>query len=328
MCECELCEDVVNIIIEGLEKLDNVICAVMLSAFQTIADIGLMFVPGGQASTGIKAAVQGAKSFYENGEEATSFFGNWIGPACGVPDFDFDITKVYGSLVGAPDSMSRGSPVGCKKKSGCNKVDPVPDPTKAPDKPASKTADKPTTTMSTTAMSTTSISTTSSSTTSSATSSSTAGAACAYCGEFDKKVARDDKYQVMYARAAGANDNQVCVKPPAEDIPSKRGLSDPVRDQLFSRSFALHERALSEKNSKVDTTLGKNNQYKWTCSVGKYAPSSEAVKIAEITKYWRFKDPQNAQKCSVEVEQDTTGTLSDYESKKSPVSSHSSSIPG
>ncbi|KAH9895340.1 hypothetical protein F4778DRAFT_794202 [Xylariomycetidae sp. FL2044] len=111
MCDCELCEDLAKTIAEGLAKLDNVLCAAMLSAFKTIIDVGLLFVPGGQASSGIKASVQGAKSFYENGEKAESFFGNWIGPACGVPDFDFDITKVFESLVGAPDSMSRGKPV-------------------------------------------------------------------------------------------------------------------------------------------------------------------------------------------------------------------------
>lgn len=317
MCDCELCEEIVEIVIKGLAQLDNVLCAVMLSSFKSIIDVGLMFVPGGQATTAVKAAVQGAKSFYQNGEEASSFFGNWIGPACGVPDFDFDITMVFGDLVGAPDSMSRGPPVGCKKKSGCRNVDPVPDPKDKPDKPTDKPADKPTDQPTDKPTETTQPITTSTQTTSSSTSSSTTGAACAYCGEFDKKKAlRDDKYGVMYARAATANNGPVCIKPPAEDIPSKRGLG---WNQLTSRSFSLFSRALSEKNSKVDTTLGKLNQYKWTCSVGKYAPSSDAANIAEITKYWRFKDPQNNQKCSVEVEQETNAaavSISDYESKQ------------
>ncbi|KAI1843073.1 hypothetical protein JX266_010762 [Neoarthrinium moseri] len=313
MCECELCEDIAKIVIEGLAQLDNIICAVMLSSFKAIIDVGLLFVPGGQATSAVKAAVQGAKSFYENGEEASSFFGNWIGPACGVPDFDFDITQVFGALVGAPDSMSRGKPVGCKKKSGCRNLDPVPDPTKVPDKPTVKPTDKPTVKPTDKPTTTKAPQTTTSSTTSSSTSSSTTGAACAYCGEFNKKAARDDKYQVMYARAGQPNNDPVCVKPPAEDVPSKRSLSDVTGEQLFSRSLLLHERALTEKNSKVDTTLGKANQYKWTCSVGKYAPSSEAAKIADITKYWTFKDPQNTKKCSVEVEKVSTGTSTDFE---------------
>ncbi|EFQ33078.1 uncharacterized protein GLRG_08222 [Colletotrichum graminicola M1.001] len=206
MCECDLCEEVASISIEDLEQLDNVICAVMLSAFKTIADVGLMFVPGGQAPSAIKAAVQGAKSFYENGEEAASFFGNWIGPTCGVPDFDFDLSMVFEPLVMAPDSMSRGKTVGCKKKSGCRKLDPAPDPKpetnstveprgdkhratrKGKAKPTVKPTDKPKTTQKPTPATTTT-------TTSSLASSSTPGAGCAYCGEFKNKAARDDKYR-------------------------------------------------------------------------------------------------------------------------------------
>jgi hypothetical protein len=66
-----------DIVAEALEKLDNIICAVMLEAFKQIIDVGLMFVPGGQA-VGAMRAVQGAKSFYENGMEAADFFGNWV----------------------------------------------------------------------------------------------------------------------------------------------------------------------------------------------------------------------------------------------------------
>ncbi|WYZ36254.1 hypothetical protein EsH8_XII_000004 [Colletotrichum jinshuiense] len=75
-CECEFCEEIADIVIEGLEQLDKIICAVMLSVFTSIADIGLAFIPGGLSPKAIKAAVQGAKSFYENGGDATSFFGN------------------------------------------------------------------------------------------------------------------------------------------------------------------------------------------------------------------------------------------------------------
>ncbi|KAF9872776.1 hypothetical protein CkaCkLH20_09639 [Colletotrichum karsti] len=89
VCECELCDEISKIVIGGLEPLDKVICAVMLSSLKSIADFGLFFIPGGQASS-------------------ASLFGNWVGNACGVPDFDFDITKVFRSLLGAPESMSRG----------------------------------------------------------------------------------------------------------------------------------------------------------------------------------------------------------------------------
>ncbi|KAI0815442.1 hypothetical protein GGR55DRAFT_346746 [Xylaria sp. FL0064] len=363
MCDCDLCEELAQDIIKGLAQLDNIICAVMLSAFKTILDIGLEFVPGGQASGAIKAAVQGAKSFYQNGEDAASFFGNWIGPACGVPDFNFDLGAVFTPLVNAPDSMSRGPPVGCKRKSGCRPVPPVQDPPTKPDKPdkpkptdqhktatetkasqqsrtttkqsattteqstkttkQSKTTIKQhtkTTVQSATATKqstkTTKLTSTSRSTTSSSTPTSTAGAGCAYCGEFDKKTAaRDDKYGAMYARSGKTDNNQVCVLPPADDN-SKRSLSDLLPDRLLPRSFLL-ERALSEKTSGVQIQLGPD-KWNYDCVVGKYAPSSDAANIAEITKYWRFKNPGNSQKCSVEVEQVAASQINigNYESKQ------------
>ncbi|KAI0965026.1 hypothetical protein F4678DRAFT_485624 [Xylaria arbuscula] len=138
-CDCDLCEEIAPIIIKGLEVLDKVLCAAILDAFQTIIDIGLLFVPGGEASGAIKAAVQGAKSFYENAEDKTSFFGDWVGSACGVSDFQFDLNSVFTPLVNAPDSMSRGPPVGCKRKPGCRHIDPVPDPTMKRSKPKTTT---------------------------------------------------------------------------------------------------------------------------------------------------------------------------------------------
>ncbi|KAK1963225.1 hypothetical protein LY78DRAFT_205414 [Colletotrichum sublineola] len=364
MCECGLCDEISKVIIEGLEQLDNVICAVMLSAFKTIADVGLMFVPGGQASSGVKAAVQGAKSFYENGEDAASFFGNWIGPACGVPDFDFDLSMVFNPLVEAPDSMSRGKTVGCKKKSGCRKVDPVPDPepktkptveprgkpkhkpTRKPtikstdkpkttaqkstvkptdkpetttQKPTVKPSDKPkTTTQKPTVKSSDKPTTIEKPTSTTATtrassiasSSSTPGAGCAYCGEFENKAARDDKYRNMYARAASGNKNNApsCAIPPKEDYITKKDLSGTFLDWLIPRAFSLNERALSEK--KVETVL---YGITWDLIVGNYAPSSEAVNIPDITKYWAFENPGNSQKCSVEVVKTNTGNIAEFE---------------
>ncbi|KAI1365677.1 hypothetical protein F5Y08DRAFT_327864 [Xylaria arbuscula] len=331
LCECEFCDEIVEFVIEGLAQLDNIICLVMLSAFQEILDVGLTFVPGGQASSAVKAAVQGAKSFYENGEEAASFFGGWIGPACGIDDFHFDPASVFDPLVNAPDSMSRGPPVGCKRKSGCRQLDPVPDPPTKPDqdKPTDepkttadqktteqpKTSIDPVTTTTEQPAKTTESQTITTTTTSSETSTSTPGAGCAYCGEFDKKnVARNEKYGEMYARAGTADSSPACVLPPAEDISTKRGFTDLVFDKFLPRSTWFAERALTEKESKFTATLGKLN-YQWTFSVGKYAPSGDAASIPEITKYWRFKDPGNEQECSVELEQVAASQISigDYD---------------
>jgi hypothetical protein len=82
-CKCEnpdvegITTAILDIVIEALEQLDNIICAVMVEAFKSILEVGIMFVPGGQA-VGALRAVQGAKSFVENGLEAADFFDNWV----------------------------------------------------------------------------------------------------------------------------------------------------------------------------------------------------------------------------------------------------------
>lgn len=143
-CECDfpVIEEIAKVVAEGLAKLDNIICAVMLSAFETVAEIGLSFIPGGQSVAAMRLAVQGAKTFAENGLGAANFFGDWIGAACGTSDWNFDPTDVFNPLTKMPDSL--GTSKGCvrKGKKGCKKVDPVPDRPK--DKPPKdKPTDKP-----------------------------------------------------------------------------------------------------------------------------------------------------------------------------------------
>ena len=95
-------------------------------------EFGVEFIPEG---AGARAAVQGAKTFAENGLEASSFFGDWVGPACRRPDWNFDL---FGALLNQPDSV--GVSTGCHRKKGCQKIDPKPDPTNKP----IKTINKPT----------------------------------------------------------------------------------------------------------------------------------------------------------------------------------------
>jgi hypothetical protein len=145
-CSCDLCEAILNPAIEALSQLDHIICAVMVSAFTTIAEVGLEFVPGGQVSAAVRAAVLGAKLFTENGLDAALFFGDWVGDACGVKDWSFDLMSVFGPLADAPDSM--GISVGCKKKkSACKKMFSKTDPTTKEIKKTTSTKKKtPTTT--------------------------------------------------------------------------------------------------------------------------------------------------------------------------------------
>lgn len=127
-----LATDIFDVVAQGLSKLDNVLCAVMLSSFQTIAEVGVAFIPGaGEAETALGAAVQGAKSFAQNGMKADKYFGDWIGKACGLPGFSFDITDVFSNMLKFPDSV--GTSIGCKQPdpSQCTAVAPVPDNPKA-----------------------------------------------------------------------------------------------------------------------------------------------------------------------------------------------------
>lgn len=127
---------------QGLEKIDNLLCAIWVEAFKDILEVGINFIPGGEVLTVAGRAVQGAKTFAENGLEAADFFDNWVGDACGVPDWNFDL---WTALLGGPDSL--GTSVGClrKNKSKCKRQDPVPDPPKKshaekPDEPTAKTS--------------------------------------------------------------------------------------------------------------------------------------------------------------------------------------------
>lgn len=64
--------------------------------------------------------------------DADSFFDGWVGHACGVKDWDFDLDSMFTDMVDAPDSlMGEGvSSTGCalKDKSKCRKRDKKPDP--------------------------------------------------------------------------------------------------------------------------------------------------------------------------------------------------------
>lgn len=156
VCICDGIEQVAeaffNIVVEALQKLDDVLCAVFLSAFDTIIQTGLLLVPGGieakVASDGVRLAVQGAKTFTENGGDAADFFGGWVGPACHMPNWNSDVLgMIFGVLNNAPDST--GTSLGCvrKNKAACRKPDPKPDPPPKDPPPKSKgPGDKPKTT--------------------------------------------------------------------------------------------------------------------------------------------------------------------------------------
>ncbi|KAK8057782.1 hypothetical protein PG996_011719 [Apiospora saccharicola] len=174
-CKCDdktvevVAGEIAKLIVEALSQLDHILCAVFVSAIMEVAEIGLMFVPGGAAVMGAGKVIQYAKSAYENGMNAANFFTDWIGPACGVPDWDFSLDDMFRTyswirtqmpsicakltalcpslvdMVKAPDSMMGSDlPTGClrKNKKDCKKIDKKEDPKEGTEVHRGKNPDK------------------------------------------------------------------------------------------------------------------------------------------------------------------------------------------
>ncbi|KAI0843536.1 hypothetical protein F5Y06DRAFT_255221 [Hypoxylon sp. FL0890] len=119
VCDLSAAGAFLDVVVQALSKLDNVICAVVLSAIVTLLEEGIDAVPAGSSIEAVKKAVEGAKTFVENGLDAVSYFGNWIGDSCGVSDFNFNLDDVFDGLSAEPDSL--GVSKGCFKSNGvCN----------------------------------------------------------------------------------------------------------------------------------------------------------------------------------------------------------------
>ncbi|KAI1801438.1 hypothetical protein F4811DRAFT_460858 [Daldinia bambusicola] len=114
ICDLSAATAFLNVVIEGLSELDNVICAVVLTAVTTLVEFGIDALPGGASLTAAQRAVEGAKTFVENGLDAASFFGDWIGSTCGISDFNFSLDDIFMGLSEAPDEL--GVSKGCLKK--------------------------------------------------------------------------------------------------------------------------------------------------------------------------------------------------------------------
>ncbi|KAK8126968.1 uncharacterized protein PG998_002727 [Apiospora kogelbergensis] len=130
-CDFELAEIITDIVAKGLSQLDSLLCHMLIETFKTIADVGLMFVPGGAAVKGVSTTLKYAKSAFENGMSALNFFDGWVGDVCGNPQWDFSLEGMFMDAVNAPDSMMGSDfSIGCvrKSKSKCKKRDPKPDP--------------------------------------------------------------------------------------------------------------------------------------------------------------------------------------------------------
>lgn len=260
-------------------------------------------------AAGTRAVVEGAKSFAENGMDGKSLFTGWIGPACGVPEWDFDISMVFGKLVDAPDSM--GESVGCKKKkkSECKKLDPKPDPpksTRGPDrtsKPPSTdraTTTKPTSTTRASTITKKSTTTTKRpTTTTTRTSHGPLATDCGPCKSANvKRAAEKERWAFMYNRAPAA-----CALPEPDEYIPEDPCSSTDGDALTTREEDDDDLAslVSRSVKSVDIDLGPS--MKTTLLFGGFLSCGRAKKVAEIDKFFGFK---NDNCMNAEIEQLST----------------------
>ncbi|KAF2873230.1 hypothetical protein BDV95DRAFT_605788 [Massariosphaeria phaeospora] len=136
-CKCEnkaveaITKTILEVVVEGLKKLDNILCAIMLETFQFVVDAAITFVaPEARLAASVGRFVEGAKTFAENTLPANDYFDKFIGDVCGVPDWNVDI---WDALTGAPDVF--GVSIGCKKKnkSDCKEQPSRPAPSNKPE---------------------------------------------------------------------------------------------------------------------------------------------------------------------------------------------------
>lgn len=290
-----------NMVIEGLENLDSILCGVMTSVLMEIAQVGLTFVPGvGPATRATRLAIQAAKSFDENGLKGKSLFTGWIGPACGLPDFNFDLMDMFGTLGQFPDSM--GESVGCKKKNkqDCKKRDRIPDRITTMVQPRATTRTKPKTTtkaeqtttknpiITTTTASTTKPSTTKPSTTKNTTS-ATPTPDCGPCNSPRvKRAAEANRWGVMYNRAAPN-----CILS-TRDTSSPDGRLVERDDVVMTIEDGEDEDSISlalllEKRASKTVTFDPPRP-KYQLKFGTYHSAGRAAKEAVIDKFLGLED--------------------------------------
>ncbi|GBF63533.1 hypothetical protein TMEN_6158 [Trichophyton mentagrophytes] len=118
-CRCDLDglgKVIIDTLVSGLARLDDVLCGVLVTTFETILDAGLVALPVGQIKR-LGTFIRAAKTVTENGLDAGVFFGSWANPICGKGWDKPSEDHVFAELAQAPDEY--GSSLGCKRMEGC-----------------------------------------------------------------------------------------------------------------------------------------------------------------------------------------------------------------
>ncbi|DAA79221.1 TPA_exp: Uncharacterized protein A8136_3006 [Trichophyton benhamiae CBS 112371] len=118
-CRCDLDglgKVIIDTLVSGLSRLDDILCGVLVTTFETILDAGLVALPVGQIKR-LETFIRAAKTVAENGLDAGVFFGSWANPICGKGWDKPSEDHVFAELAQAPHEY--GSSLGCKRMEGC-----------------------------------------------------------------------------------------------------------------------------------------------------------------------------------------------------------------
>ncbi|CAN8099201.1 unnamed protein product [Discula destructiva] len=137
-CDYELAVVIMDIIAQGLEKLDMVLCSIFVSIFEEVVEVATMFLPGADLLDAMQLAITAAKTVDENALGPTDYFDNWLNNQCGMTGLVLDPISMFALLVGASDGL--GTSKGCSRKKPANCVKPKahPDPAKDVPRPSAK----------------------------------------------------------------------------------------------------------------------------------------------------------------------------------------------
>ncbi|EFR04844.1 hypothetical protein MGYG_07848 [Nannizzia gypsea CBS 118893] len=118
-CRCDLDglgKVILDTLVTGLSRLDNILCGVLVESFELILDTGLVALPIGHIKR-LETFIRAAKTVAENGLDAGVFFGGWANPICGNGWDKPSEEHVFAELAQASDEY--GTSLGCKRMEGC-----------------------------------------------------------------------------------------------------------------------------------------------------------------------------------------------------------------
>ncbi|KAH8679575.1 hypothetical protein BGZ60DRAFT_561138 [Tricladium varicosporioides] len=152
ICDMPLADEIADLVIEALPAIAQIGCEILFKSLDLVLELGAMAIPGAaEMDVGMRAAITGAKTMLENGQDASTFL-QWILHPCGAASkYTEDIDKIFDPLSAVSDSIvkgnGKGKPAPGKKDDGKKPTSIVKPPVSAVKTTApAKTAEQPKTT--------------------------------------------------------------------------------------------------------------------------------------------------------------------------------------